>query len=138
MSESYLIQFETTFVLKILRKLKLFKPERNIFSVRDVVNRGPLMIKLSMLKKLGYLDELFAPFTLDDHDLCLKAYKKYGWVCGSYVIDYLSDLKWGSTRRNEKIAMIVKNAEKKNMKIIIDRYSDHIRSLKHDEYRIAL
>lgn len=99
--------------------------DRNTFAVRNSVNRGPLMIKHSDLKQLGYLDEEFAPLEMDDHDLCYRARKELGKVCGSYWIDYISELEWGGTR-NPEIQNIIYNAVRKNAKMLYNRHKDLI------------
>lgn len=108
---------------------------RNIFAIRDVVNRGPLLLDNNVLFKLNYLDEEFAPLTQDDHDLCLRAYKKLGLKCGSYVIDYISEPNWGSTRTG-KNAYLFSQFYSKNEQIIIKRHYDLLVGLKHNEERI--
>lgn len=71
---------------------------RNMFEVRDCVNRAPLAIDLADLEKMGYFDEAFSPQDMDDHDLCLRAKKQLGKVVGSYWIDWWSRPEWGGTR----------------------------------------
>lgn len=108
---------------------------RDVFAIRDVVNRGPLMLDNARLQKLGYLDEAFAPYVYDDHDLCLRAYKNYGWVCGTYVIDYQSEPEWGTTRT--KNGDIFKAAVIKNEKLLIGRHRALLQGNKHNENRIV-
>jgi glycosyltransferase involved in cell wall biosynthesis len=104
----------------------------NNFAIRDVVNRGPLMINNEKLRQLNFLDEKFAPLDLDDHDLCLKAYLKYNWLCGSFVVHYESDPEWGSTRSNKKSSKIWNKSHKKNEQIIIKRYENQLK-FKHNQ-----
>jgi glycosyltransferase involved in cell wall biosynthesis len=107
---------------------------RNVFGIRDVVNRGPLVLDNIRLEKLDYLDETFAPYVYDDHDLCLRAFSKFGWLCGSYVIGYQSENEWGSTR--QKNAHIYRAALKKNEHLLIERYRDLLCGPKHNENRL--
>lgn len=107
---------------------------RNVFGVRDVVNRGPLMLDNMRLEQLNYLDDAFAPYIYDDHDVCLRAFRQFGWVCGSYVIDYQSENEWGSTR--QKNAHIYRTALRKNEQLLIERYRDLLTGLKHNENRL--
>lgn len=72
--------------------------DRNVFRIRQCINRGPLCLDMQKVKQLDYLDESFAPCDGDDADLSLRAYIKHGWTCGVYPIDYLSDLRWGTSR----------------------------------------
>ena len=71
--------------------------DRNIFRIRQCINRGPLCLDMNKVKQLNYLDETFAPCDGDDADLCLRA-SLNDWKCGVLQIDYLSDLRWGTSR----------------------------------------
>lgn len=57
--------YRTAYSTKISR---VFGPYK-----RDVVNRGPLIINMDAYNQLGGLDPAFAPFELDDVDLCIRA-----------------------------------------------------------------
>ena len=110
-------------------------PDRDTFGVRDVVNRGPLLLDHAKLAALNYLDEAFAPLDLDDHDLCLRGYRHHGWVCGSYITAYDSEPDWGTTRANPQSRKILSQAHKKNEQLLIQRHESHLRQPKHDENR---
>ena len=60
--------------------------ERDIFRIRDGVNRGPIALCAKTMKALDYLDERFAPLYFDEMDLCVRAYRKLSKVCGIYEI----------------------------------------------------
>jgi glycosyltransferase involved in cell wall biosynthesis len=94
---------------------------RDTFAVRSTVNRGPLMIDLEDLKKLNYLDELYSPQDMDDHDLMFRAYKELGKVCGCYWINFREDPEWGGTRINGKPASWLLKSHHKNSKIFYQR-----------------
>ena len=96
--------------------------DRKTFSVRDSVNRGPLMILHSRLKTLGYFDEIYYPLSMDDHDLCYKAWLQYKWVSGVYWIDRISEPSWGSTRAENKDSLNILKAHHKNSEILMKRY----------------
>lgn len=74
---------------------------RNIFAIRDSVNRGPLLLRSDRLKELGYLDEQCLKQDMDDHILMFKAYKDHQWKCGVYWIDFESRNEWGGTRKED-------------------------------------
>ena len=73
------------------------------YYIADTCNRGPLLLDRDKLSELGFLDE--ANYFLDnsDHDLFVRA-KVKNWLCGYVPIEFISDLKNGSTRkiRDEK------------------------------------
>jgi GT2 family glycosyltransferase len=105
---------------------------RNMFSIRDIINRGPILFDNEKLKELGYLNEYFYPMGQDDTEICLRAYRK-GWLVGSYGAEYESRMEWGHTRRFVEICHLLEESEKKNMKRIIELHSDIINLPKHDK-----
>jgi len=97
---------------------------RDILYINHMVNRGPLMMDLEKVKKLNYLDETFPGLlAADDCDLCVRAFLKYGWKCGSYWIQYNSPLEWGSTRTGKNSHFLGKHIEA-NVKELARRYRD--------------
>jgi glycosyltransferase involved in cell wall biosynthesis len=105
---------------------------RNLFAIRDVIVRGPILLDHSKLAELGYLDEAFAPIDSDDKDLSFRAYKK-GYAVGSYTIDYSSELMWGTTRKNKESESIWAQSAQKNIKLLMERHHDLLMGNKHDE-----
>ena len=112
---------------------------RNVFAIRNNVNRGPLLIKHNVLKDLNYLDEEYSPQDLDDADLCYRAYKQFGMKCGVFWIDFISKLEWGGTRNKNNPNKLphkwLLEANFKNSKLITERYSDMLMN-NHNEERI--
>lgn len=104
------------------------------FSVRDSCNRGPLLLKRDVLQKLNYLDEMFAPLHLDDHDLCMRAWETYKLVSGAYVIDYRSDYDWGSSH-SSKVAALSNLSWHNNADIVKQRHYATLTGPKHSEDR---
>lgn len=96
-------------------------PNRDILSQRMIVNRGPILINHEKISAIGYLDESFAPITQDDTDFCLTGLEK-GWITGSYIIDYASELWWGSTRTSSAQEDYVDFIQKRNYKTIISKH----------------
>ena len=99
---------------------------KNIFSIRDAVNRSPLMLDNDKVSRLNYLDEDFAPLDSDDVDLSIRGNKAFGYIVGSYVVDYDSPLHWGTTRSNPESARIWEASMIKNHQLIVDRHYDFI------------
>lgn len=94
---------------------------RNTFAIRNIINRGPIAFRNDTLKKLGYLDELFAPGQFDEADLVLRAREQYGMKSGVFSIDYRSDLKWGKTRTVQNAITSPSNTQK-NAQLLLSRH----------------
>ena len=93
--------------------------DKNAFYVAETCNRGPLMLDVSKLKELGYLDERNFYLDNSDHDLFCRAYYFKKWICGYIPIEFESELKNGSTRKprdeiNKKWLDIRKEMSKNN------------------------
>lgn len=93
---------------------------RELFGVREIANRGPLMYNYSDVVGLNYFDEHLCPNSYDDHDISYRAYEKLGKVSGLYWVDYDSEPSWGTGR--QKNIDIHNKAHLRNSKIIIERY----------------
>lgn len=107
---------------------------RNIFAIRDSVNRGPLLIRHDVLEQMDYLDEIYAPQGFDEHDLCYRAYASGGWKAGVYTIGYKSELEWGSSRKAS--AGIVMEAFNHNRDFFVQRHYKALIGSKHSEDRV--
>lgn len=97
---------------------------RNIFSIKRVIVRGPIMFNHRKLKDCGYLDEVFSPLDGDDKDLSFRAFKKFGYVVGAYNTEYISPLQWGKTRNNPISNQIWAKSAEKNIKLLMERHGD--------------
>lgn len=111
---------------------------RDVFAIRESVNRGPLMIRHDVLQKMDYFDEKFSPQDMDDHDLCYRTYKSLGMRSGCYWIDFDTQDEWGGTRVGGSTAPWLLKANHKNMKIVWNRHRDLILSDKKNESRILI
>lgn len=107
---------------------------QNMFVVRDVINRGPLLLRHSVMERLDYLDETYAPLGMDDMDICMRAYE-YGYVCGVYPMPAFFDPKDGTTRNNPVSAKVMSESWQKNEPILINRHRAAITGAKHSEDR---
>jgi FkbM family methyltransferase len=106
---------------------------RNIFAVRDTINRGPVAFNMKHLRDMNFLNDKYAPSDLDDADLCLRAWKQRGLRCGAYWIDYISRLDWGKSRSKDS-TMYADSHIRKNVTKIKDDHLDYIESQKkHSE-----
>jgi glycosyltransferase involved in cell wall biosynthesis len=108
---------------------------RKIFAVRDIVNRSPVLFDHDRLQQLDYFDESFAPLEFDDHDLCLRARRRFGWRCGGCLVDFQSDESWGQLRRSSTSAEVARRARAKNQAQLIERHRDLLLAPKITENR---
>ena len=83
------------------------------------------MLEMKKTKELNFLDEEFAPFELDDVDLCCRAFKKFGLLSGANPIFYI-ELN-GSKKNNLFSQNMSQKSIKKNTKIIFKRHKDLIK-----------
>lgn len=109
---------------------------RDIFYVREIANRGPLMYKYSDIKQLGFFDEHLKPSSYDDHDISYRAYKELKKVSGLYWIKYESKPEWGTAR--QKNVNIHRDAHLRNSKIVLERHSDVMGGVIKNEERKLL
>jgi len=106
---------------------------RNLFCIRQVIVRGPIMFDHSKLIELNYLDEDFAPITCDEKDLCFRGYRK-GWIVGAYAMNYNSPLGWGKTHEyTYKKQIFWTDSSERNEKRIIERHSDLLNEKPHNQ-----
>lgn len=108
---------------------------RNEIYVGQIINRGPLLMNMKIVKEMGYFDEtLPGVIGCDDTDLCLKVYKTYNLRCASFFISYYSPLEWGSTRTGPNVNFC-SDQQMLNLKEVIKRYYDIISNWNNDEIR---
>lgn len=95
--------------------------------VRQCVNRAPLMLRSDTFRKLDYFDEAFAPQDMDDHDLCMRAYKRFKMVAGCRPTSWRSRPEWGGTRDAQgKTKPWLFKAHHKNTRLFYERHRDLI------------
>lgn len=104
---------------------------RDVFGIRDAINRGPLMLNNEKLKQLNYLDENFAPLDGDDIDISIRAFKYFGWVVGCYCVNFYSPQEWRTTTINPQSAMKSWAAKTRNRKILTEIHKDYFSGFKH-------
>lgn len=71
----------------------------NVVYMSHTVNRGPLVLRNSMIKELGYLDEEHYVLGDDEHDLFTRAWSEKQWRTGFVPVEVYSPSEWGSTRK---------------------------------------
>lgn len=91
-------------------------------AVRLTVNRGPLVLNMEQARELNFFDEQFAPFELDDVDLCCRAFKRYGLRSAARPVYYIEI--GGSKAHNTNSSEVSRRSIEKNTKTLIERHSD--------------
>lgn len=71
----------------------------NRLVMSHTVNRGPLVLRRSMVEALGYLDEKHYVLGDDEHDLFSRAWVEKQWRTGFVPVEVYSPQQWGSTRK---------------------------------------
>jgi hypothetical protein len=92
-----------------------------------------LMFKTDKLVEMDYMDEALCPTALDDVDISLKSFLQRGWLVGAFMINYESKNEWGTSRINPNSFAVKEWSEKKNMKIMIERYGEFFKQELHDQ-----
>jgi glycosyltransferase involved in cell wall biosynthesis len=95
------------------------------FRFIDTVNRAPMLLRMDAIRRLGGIDNTFAPVQCDDVDLCLRAWKA-GLQVGLYSAGFVRDVGVGGMRLFN--ADFLPAQASKNWKIIYDRYANDIGS----------
>ncbi len=106
---------------------------RNIFAIRDVINRGPIAFRIDYLKDLNYLNDKYAPCAIDDHELSLRAWRDRRWKVGAYWIDYFSHKAWSKTHASDSTMKAFDMAYTNKVRLYND-FKGYIDScIKHNE-----
>lgn len=71
----------------------------NVVYMSHTVNRGPLVLRNSMVQEIGYLDEEHYVLGDDEHDLFTRAWSEKRWRTGFVPVEVYSPSEWGSTRK---------------------------------------
>jgi glycosyltransferase involved in cell wall biosynthesis len=98
---------------------------------RMVGLRSPECISFNTVRRLGLLDEKYAPYTYDDHEYgmrCLKA----GLTNVVYALKFRSRVEWGGMRRNLQpgVAAIMK----RNRGYVFHDHGKFIAGLKREDF----
>ncbi len=110
---------------------------RDVFAVRDVLNRGPVAFRMSYLRTLNFLNESYAPCNLDDADISLRGWNEHRWLVGVFAIRYFSPLEWGKTRAKDSTMDVWGSNQKNKIQLMQDHGAYLATGEKHDrEYII--
>jgi glycosyltransferase involved in cell wall biosynthesis len=106
---------------------------KDIFAIRDAINRGPIAFRIDYLKSLDYLNDRYAPGALDDLELSLRAWNTRKLKVGAFGINYTSKKEWSKVNAPDS-TMKAWDSCARNLIKINDDFKDYILSeVKHDE-----
>ena len=104
--------------------------DRNLFAIRDSVNRSPLVLNHDIFRKLGYFDEIYAPQSMDDHDLMYRARYELDKICGLIPVEFETRWEWsGTTDGAGRMKPWFYQADHKNMRILHQRHADKMKCM---------
>lgn|SRR5574343_250405 len=107
--------------------------DRNIFAIRDGYIRGPVAFRIDYLRELNYLNDNYAPGTLDDAELSLRAWRDKKWKVGSFWIDYISKPEWSKVNASDSTMKAWESTSRNQAKLYND-FKEYIDSdIKHTE-----
>ncbi|HSX17901.1 MAG TPA: methyltransferase domain-containing protein [Candidatus Saccharimonadales bacterium] len=92
-----------------------------VFEV-DACMRGPLILRKSFLDEHGYLDEIFAPFYMDDMDIGLRA-KKFGYKVYCMIMNAENKSQTVATYDTEERKKFWQDTMDRNTKLFYERWT---------------
>jgi hypothetical protein len=98
---------------------------------RMVCMRSPQCISFATIRKIGLLDEKYAPYTYDDHDYGLRCLKA-GLVNVVYALKVRSRVEWGGMRRKPQPG--VGAIMKRNSRYVYQDHKEFIATLRREDF----
>lgn len=99
---------------------------------RMVCMRSPQCVSFDTIRKIGLLDEKFAPYTYDDYDYCLRSLKA-GLTNVVYAVKVLSRVEWGGMRRSPQPGVL--EIMKRNRRYVFQDHAEFVRTLCRENFR---
>jgi glycosyltransferase involved in cell wall biosynthesis len=98
---------------------------------RMVCLRSPQCLSFATIRRIGFLDEKYAPYTYDDHDYCLRCLRA-GLINVVYALKIHSRVEWGGMRRKPQpgVAAIMK----RNRRYTYEDHRDFIDTLRRSDF----
>ncbi len=119
------------------RGRKYFNANRGVFYIRTIAMRSPVAFRADYLRKLNYLNEAYAPSTLDEADIQMRAWEQFGLRSGLYWIDYLSKPSWSKSKSKDS-TMNESSNRLRNIERIREDHADYFRRKEsHSEDRVV-
>jgi glycosyltransferase involved in cell wall biosynthesis len=109
---------------------KVLQPEHAV--ARMVCLRSPECISFETIRRIGLLDEKYAPYTYDDHDYGLRCLRA-GLVNVVYALKTRSRVEWGGMRRKPQPGVV--RIMKRNRGYVYQDHKDFLATLRADDFR---
>lgn len=119
------------------RGRKYFNARRGVFYIRTIAMRSPVAFRADFLRKLDFLNESYAPSTLDEADIQMRAWDQFGLRSGLYWIDYLSKPAWSKSKSKDSTMNESSNRLRNITRIREDHPDFFERKVLHSEDRIV-
>lgn len=119
------------------RGRKYFNARRGVFYIRTIAMRSPVAFRADSLRKLNYLNEAYAPSTLDEADIQMRAWEQFGLRSGLYWIDYLSKPSWSKSKSKDSTMNESANRLRNIDRIREDHANYFERKESHSEDRVV-
>ncbi len=98
---------------------------------RMVCLRSPQCISFETVRRIGFLDEKYAPYMYDDHDYGLRCLAQ-GLENVVYALKTLSRVEWGGMRRSPQPGAV--RIMKRNRRYVYEDHAEFIRSLRREDF----
>ena len=98
---------------------------------RMICMRSPQCISFATIRRVGLLDEKYAPYTYDDYDYGLRCLKE-GLANVVYSVKVRSRVEWGGMRRKPQPG--VGAIMKRNRRYVYADHNDFIATLKREDF----
>lgn len=119
------------------RGRKYFNAKRGVFYIRAIAMRSPVAFRADYLRKLDYLNEAYAPSTLDEADVQMRAWDQFGLRSGLYWIDYLSKPSWSKSKSKDSTMNESGNRVRNIDRLRADHAAYFARKQSHAEDRVV-
>lgn len=101
-------------------------------AIRMVCMRSPQCVSFDTIRRIGLLDERFAPYTYDDYDYGLRC-AKAGLTNVVYSLKVMSRVEWGGMRRSPQPGVL--QIMKRNRRYIFEDHAGFIRTLRREDFQ---
>lgn len=106
------------------------------FAFRSICVKSPICLPFALVRDLGPFEAKLAPYMHDDTEYSLRC-KKAGFENGVFGLKFISDIKWGTTRTQEKARELAQLTQR-NMDIIRSLHGREISRISKENQPIEI